>query len=438
MAGERVCIAALDAAAVLMATSAGGWAASLIAAAGTVVALAAIGQYRPRLRLSALDEAPGVLLAVGATWAVDGWLIPPVPAAALPAAPLWWWLVVGACVVIARALGYWALRRRRRRHGGEPAVVVGAGGVAVRVAQVLLARPEFGLRPVGFLEAVDHKPGRALPVPFLGPIDALPQVASQQQARHVIVAFPAATDAELVAILRECRQQGRTVFVVPRLFEMNIDCVGAEPVEGIPLIRMRPPPTQRGAWRMKRVIDVIGAVLSLVLLSPLFLVCVLAVSWEIGRDRVLFHQERVGAHGRRFHMMKFRTLTPSSDAESQAQWSISGDPRVGPVGRLLRGTSLDELPQVVNVLRGDMSLVGPRPERPFFVEKFRSDHPRYMDRHRVPAGMTGWAQIHGLRGDTSIRDRAAFDNYYIENWSLGLDIKIMLRTVWALIRFRGR
>jgi len=438
MAGERVRVVALDAMAVVVATTAGrSWAASLILAAGTVVALGATGLYRPRLRLSVLDEVPGTLLAVGATWAVDGWIVPPVPAPALPAAALWWWwLVVAACVVIARALGYSGLRRRRCRDGGESAVVVGAGGVAVRLAEVLLARPEFGLRPVGFVDAGPDGHNRALPVPLLGPIDALTQIVDQQQARHVIVAFPAAMDAELVAALRECRQQGRTVFVVPRLFELNVDCVRAEPVEGIPIVRMEPPPTQRGTWRMKRIIDVIGAGLGLVLLSPLFLLCALAVRWESGRKRVLFHQERVGAHGRRFRMMKFRTLSPSSDAESQAQWSISGDPRVGPVGRLLRCSSLDELPQVVNVLRGDMSLVGPRPERPFFVEKFRSDHRRYMDRHRVPAGMTGWAQIHGLRGDTSIEARASFDNYYIENWSLGLDIKIMLRTVSTLIRFR--
>jgi lipopolysaccharide/colanic/teichoic acid biosynthesis glycosyltransferase len=210
--------------------------------------------------------------------------------------------------------------------------------------------------------------------------------------------------------------------------------VKAESVHGIPIVRMPPPPTRRRTWRLKRIVDVIGAVLSLVLLSPLFLLCALAVGRESGRDRVLFRQERVGAHGRRFHMMKFRTLSPSSDVESETRWSVNGDPRVGAVGRLLRDTSLDELPQILNVLRGDMSLVGPRPERPFFVEKFRSAHRCYMDRHRVPAGMTGWAQVHGLRGDTSIEQRAIFDNYYIENWSLGLDIKIMLLTIWALIR----
>jgi exopolysaccharide biosynthesis polyprenyl glycosylphosphotransferase len=437
LATEHVRILALDAMAMIVATNAGGsLAARLIIVGGTLLVFAAIGLYQRRLRLSALDQAPEILLVIGAVWAVSGWIAPPVPAPDFPAAALWWWLTVAGCVVAARALGYSALRRRRRRGGGEPTVVAGAGGVGVRLAQILLSRPEFGLRPVGFVDAADRHP-QCLPAPFLGPIDALPHIADQQRARHVLVAFPATVDAELVAALRACGQAGRTVLVVPRLFEMNVGCLKAESVQEIPIVRMPPPPTWRRTWRLKRVIDVTGAGLSLVLLSPLLLLCALAVSWESGRDRVLFRQERVGAHGRRFHMMKFRTLSPSSDAESQTQWSVNGDPRVGPVGRLLRSTSLDELPQILNVLRGEMSLVGPRPERPFFVEKFQAAHPRYRDRHRVPAGMTGWAQVHGLRGDTSIEHRALFDNYYIENWSLGLDIKIMLLTVRTLIRSRN-
>jgi exopolysaccharide biosynthesis polyprenyl glycosylphosphotransferase len=453
-AGESVRVGALDTLAVVVATSAGGsWATRLIIVGGALVALSAIGMYQPRLRLCALDEAPGTLLAVGAAWVVGGWIAPPAPAPALPAAALWWWLVVAASIVIARALGYSHLRRRRRTSGGDPAVIVGADSVGVRLAEILLSRPDFGLRPVGFADAMDRVDGvagvngvdgvdvagnghrrRGLPVPLLGPVDTLPHLVDQQRASHVLVAFPATMDAELVAALRICGEAGQTVLVVPRLFQMNVGCVKAESVQGIPIVRMPPPPTRRRTWRLKRVIDVIGAGLSLVLLSPLFLLCALAVGWEIGRDRVLFRQERISAHGKRFHMMKFRTLSPSSNAESETRWTIDGDPRVGAVGRLLRSTSLDELPQVLNVLRGDMSLVGPRPERPFFVEKFQSAHRHYMDRHRVPAGMTGWAQVHGLRGDTSIEQRAEFDNYYIENWSLGLDIKIMLLTVLALIR----
>jgi len=164
--------------------------------------------------------------------------------------------------------------------------------------------------------------------------------------------------------------------------------------------------------------------------------CALAVRWE-GGPGVLFRQDRVGVDGRQITVLKFRSLRPVSDDESATRWSIADDARLGPVGRLLRSTSLDELPQLWNVITGAMSLVGPRPERPHFVEQFGARVPRYMARHRVPAGLTGWAQVHGLRGDTSIEHRAGFDNYYIENWSLWGDIKIMLRTLQQVLPGRG-
>jgi lipopolysaccharide/colanic/teichoic acid biosynthesis glycosyltransferase len=162
------------------------------------------------------------------------------------------------------------------------------------------------------------------------------------------------------------------------------------------------------------------------------------VKLESGRHAVLFRQERVTRDGEPFTILKFRSLTPDDEGESRRRWNIDTDDRVGRVGRLLRNSSLDELPQLVNVLTGSMSLVGPRPERPHFVNTFGRVYRGYPDRHRVPAGITGWAQIHGLRGDTSIEDRVRFDNYYIEHWSLGLDLKIMLRTLGSMIHKPGR
>ena len=169
------------------------------------------------------------------------------------------------------------------------------------------------------------------------------------------------------------------------------------------------------------------------LLSPVLLACAVAVRLETGPG-VIFRQARVGLEGRTFTLFKFRSLKPVDSAESATQWSIDQDQRLGPVGRFLRRTSLDELPQLVNVLRGDMSLVGPRPERPFFVQEFSKATVRYDERHRVQTGLTGWAQVHDLRGDTSIDARVRFDNYYIENWSLWTDLKIMCRTVLAIVR----
>jgi lipopolysaccharide/colanic/teichoic acid biosynthesis glycosyltransferase len=192
------------------------------------------------------------------------------------------------------------------------------------------------------------------------------------------------------------------------------------------------------SWSLKRAFDVALSALALVVLAPVLVACALAVRLE-GGPGVIFRQARVGLDGHHFECLKFRSMRPASEAESATRWSVVGDQRVGPVGRVLRRTSLDELPQLWNILRGDMTLVGPRPERPHFVEKFSSELPRYDHRHRVPSGLTGLAQVSGLRGaDTPISDRARFDNFYIENWSLWLDAKVLLRTITEVLFARGR
>jgi lipopolysaccharide/colanic/teichoic acid biosynthesis glycosyltransferase len=208
-------------------------------------------------------------------------------------------------------------------------------------------------------------------------------------------------------------------------------------VWGIPLVRMQRAAFRSLAWRLKRLFDLVVGLTALVLLSPVLAACALAVRMEVGAG-ILFRQERVGLDGRPFTLLKFTSLKPADDNEAATRWSVAHDDRMGRVGRFLRRTSLDELPQLVNIVRGDMSLVGPRPERPVFVEEFTRRLPRYTARHRVPAGLTGAAQVNGLRGDTSIADRARFDNAYIENWSLWGDCKIMLRTAGQVLRAAGR
>jgi exopolysaccharide biosynthesis polyprenyl glycosylphosphotransferase len=188
---------------------------------------------------------------------------------------------------------------------------------------------------------------------------------------------------------------------------------------------------------VKRALDVVLSVIALLLLAPVLLAVAAAVRLE-GGPGVLFRQQRVGREGREFELMKFRSMRPLDEAENQERWTIAGDPRIGPVGAFLRRTSLDELPQLFNILRGDMSIVGPRPERPHFVHQFASSHPHYRHRHRVDVGLTGLAQVNGLRGDTSISRRARYDNYYIENWSLWLDIKVIARTLNEVVAARGR
>ena len=202
-------------------------------------------------------------------------------------------------------------------------------------------------------------------------------------------------------------------------------------------MRLRRATYRSPAWRVKRVVDILVSGLAILVIAPLLLLLAAAVRLD-GGPGILFRQERVGVDGRHFDVLKFRSMRPVDDTESATNWSIAQDDRVSRLGRFLRMTSLDELPQLFNILRGDMSLVGPRPERPYFVDQFRGLYPSYEARHRVPSGLTGWAQVHGLRGDTSIADRARFDNYYIENWSLWLDLKIMLRTVSSVLRGAGR
>jgi exopolysaccharide biosynthesis polyprenyl glycosylphosphotransferase len=228
------------------------------------------------------------------------------------------------------------------------------------------------------------------------------------------------------------------VLLVPRYYEVCNPSGDVNQVQGIPLVRLAAPRLWGGAGLLlKRGIDVMLASVALVLLSPVLAACALAVRLE-GGPGVLFRQTRIGMQGRPFELLKFRSMRPGDEIESQTAWSIEGDPRIGPVGRFLRRSSLDELPQLINVVDGDMSLVGPRPERPLFVQQYSDQVPGYSARHRAPVGLSGWAQVHGLRGDTSIEERARLDNYYIDNWSLGRDLKILVLSVLAVVRQRVR
>jgi exopolysaccharide biosynthesis polyprenyl glycosylphosphotransferase len=347
-------------------------------------------------------------------------------------------VVLLVAVLVVRRIAYTVVKRARS--GGKVrhrTLIVGAGQVGVRLAETLQERGNYGLDPVGFVdcEAPEDEPA-LLPAPFLGTYDELGRVIREHAVRDVIVAFGSADEDALVDMLRTCDRLDVEVFLVPRLFELHNANRYTDEVWGVPLVRVRRAVFRSPWWNVKRATDVVVAGLALVVISPVLLACAIAVRVE-GGPGIIFRQQRVGIDGRPFDVLKFRSLKPVNQTESQTNWNIKHDDRLGPVGRFIRATSLDELPQLWNILRGDMSLVGPRPERPFFVEQFSQHIPRYTARHRVPAGLTGWAQAHGLRGDTSIEDRARFDNYYIENWSLWLDMKIVLKTVGQVVRRQG-
>jgi exopolysaccharide biosynthesis polyprenyl glycosylphosphotransferase len=338
-------------------------------------------------------------------------------------------------VVLGRA-GAYQLTRLARARGlvVEPTLIVGAGTLGVRAARTLQDHPEFGLTPIGFLDSFDD---RDLPLPILGPAEQLETIVREFQVKRVIIAFGATREPEMVPILRACDQLPIEMYVLPRFFELGIGPEGSgnEDLWGIPLRRLRRSALRTIAWRTKRAFDLVGSSVLLLLAAPLFAAAALAVKLS-SPGPVFFRQKRVGQRGEVFELLKFRTVSRNSDSDTT--WSVSEDERRTLVGRALRRISVDELPQLINVLKGQMSLVGPRPERPYFVDQFRVAVQGYDDRHRVPAGLTGWAQVHGLRGDTSIEERAIFDNYYVEHWSLWRDFVILGRTMGAVLRGEGR
>ncbi|MFN8081048.1 MAG: sugar transferase [Kineosporiaceae bacterium] len=410
---------------------------------GVLIGLLSLGHlYRSRLSMSILDDLPRLvgrwLAAISITILIQ-----------VAFTRLRWDLVVvkwnvvaaAACtlgfLILLRAIGYGVVRSlRRQRRVVHRTLVLGAGRVGAQVADVLLDHPEYGLHPIGFLDSDPWLGPKELPLPILGGTDSLYHVLTDHDVNNVVVAFGSMRESAMVDVIRTCDRLDTEIFLVPRLFELHHVSEDMESVWGLPLVRLRRAARRSRGWRVKRLFDITLSSIALILLSPIMLLVALAVRLE-GGPGIIFRQERVGVDGRRFQVMKFRSLKPVDETESQTNWNIAHDDRLGPVGKFLRKSSIDELPQLINILKGEMSIVGPRPERPHFVDQFCEAYPRYVARHRVPSGLTGWAQVHGLRGDTSIADRARFDNYYIENWSLWLDVKIVLRTVGSVIRGDG-
>ena len=355
------------------------------------------------------------------------------------------WVAVVPLVMAGRAVVLLAEAHRRRvGAGGRRTLVVGAGVVGRLTATRLLSDRALGLVPVGF---VDDDPRAATDDSAELPVhrwDAFDTVVRDQRIEHVIIAFSGAEHPRLIALARRAWELGVGVSVVPRLFELEGERAETEHLGGLPLVGLRPADRQSWQFRLKYGLDRVVALGLLVLLSPVLLAAAVAVWLTIGRP-ILFRQPRVGRDGVPFEMLKLRTLREAPDGyEADAEWAatelggelVAGyaplEARVNRVTHFLRRSAIDELPQLWNVVRGEMSLVGPRPERLPYAERFQDEIYRYSDRHRVKAGLTGLAQVSGLRGKTSLRDRVEWDNHYIENWSHWLDLKILLKTPPAL------
>jgi exopolysaccharide biosynthesis polyprenyl glycosylphosphotransferase len=410
-----------------------------------VVAFAARGMYRPQLRADILDELRGVVtgtaLAAMAVLTMRAILTNPADLSAETLRP---WAFATVYLAAGRVALHWS-RTQARRHGEylRPTLIVGAGRIGRLTANRLMEQPELGLKPIGFLdkEPIEVAENRVR-LPVLGSSWDLDRVVAEHGVQQVIITFSKAPNQVLLRVIRRCEDLGVSVALVPRLFEKITGKLTVDYVGGLPLVVARAPNPRGIQFAIKYAVDRIAAAVLLLLASPLMLVAAIGVLATLGRP-IFFRQTRVGRDGREFEMLKFRTMWEADQREAAAHETsagiapggVEGVDRRTAFGAFLRRSSIDELPQLLNVLRGEMSLIGPRPERPEFVGFFEECVYRYGDRHRVKAGITGWSQVNGLRGKTSLADRVEWDNYYIENWSLWLDVKILLLTFVAVFRF---
>ncbi|MFI9563549.1 exopolysaccharide biosynthesis polyprenyl glycosylphosphotransferase [Streptomyces rishiriensis] len=376
-----------------------------------------------------LDEVPAVCGRIAVGWlvlaaVVGAWN----PAHALSARTL---LVGCAVQAVAGCAGRAVVHLRRRRallRRPRAALVIGPVTTAQRVAAAVLRHPRCGVRPVGI---VAENPDGADGLPVLTSGQEVQRALIQNGVREVLCVHPAVRSVQ-GPLLRALAESGCTVW------EIDADTpsyASREQLAGFSCRRLDMGGRRRGSLG-KRLLDVAVSGTLLLLVSPLLLLCATVLRLTDGPG-VVFRQERIGKDGRPFTLLKFRTHRPVDEHEAATRWSVAGEREMSRFCRFLRQTSLDELLQLWNVLCGDMSLVGPRPERPFFVGEFSQSYPGYAARHRMQTGITGLAQVHGLRGDTSIEDRARFDNAYIDNWSLWQDVCILLRTAAALVRPTG-
>jgi Undecaprenyl-phosphate glucose phosphotransferase len=337
-------------------------------------------------------------------------------------------LLTVAGVLTARRLSWAAIRYLRRNgYNQTNAVVVGTGRVARKTARALRHASWMGFRNLGFVE---DQPSRWTgDLNILGTSADLPELIRKYQIGNVFIALPLSRYADarrVFDILSRSLVEVRLVADVPNLAGLSLTTTN---LDGLPVIGLRESPHFGLNVVVKRAMDVGLSLAALAVLSPLMLL-IAALVRLTSPGPVFYRQERCGLNGRPFHMLKFRSMRANAEQQTGAVWAQKDDPRRTPLGTFLRRTSLDELPQLINVLKGDMSLVGPRPERPVFIQKFSKTVPNYMARHCVKAGITGWAQVHGWRGNTSLRKRVQYDLYYITHWTPWLDLRILWMTVW--------
>lgn len=399
-----------------------------------------LGQYTRHLGAGAFDRfirtggmiTLGVLLALAATFFAFQDRLDFVRLLLV-----YFWLMSIVAVFVGRTVLYELGQMLSRRGlGVQRVLIVGAGAEGAQVLARMWQEPGRRYRVVGFVDDfATGVPVNGVHAPVLGPVAALPAVIAEHEVDKVVVAIPSLSHDALLTILERTETSLAGVWLLPDLFQLMVSPVTEGAVRGLPLMAVNEVRLKGLSRLIKRTLDLSVAIAGLVLCSIPMLAMALAIRLE-SRGPVFYVQERVGRDGRRFAMVKYRTMIADAEAGGQT-WTVANDPRITRTGRVLRRFVLDELPQLINVIKGDMSLVGPRPERPAYVDKFEVEYQRYLVRHRERSGMTGWAQVNGLRGDSSILERTRYDLHYVENWSLMLDLRILFWTLVVVLRGHG-
>ena len=415
------------------------WTPETFAAFVAVLMLALLGRgyYRTRMQTDLTEDAASILVAL----ALSGSLAVVFLALKSSTDPKLSTMVQVAVatfiVLIATRITGYAVLRRIRKAGllRSRALLIGSGPIAVEIAVELQERPALGVDIVGHIPQGTTSESTDILGPRLEGLTDLPALIDRNHCDRAIFAVSSINDPEIVHAIRSLLPAKAAVFVLPQLFELGLgfDSMSPDTTRGYALVRVGRSAHPQIALRQKRILDAMLATLLLILLSPILLLVALLVRLS-SRGPILFRQQRVGKGGKVFELLKFRSMHVNDDSDTTWTPDLSSGGGTTRIGQLLRRTSLDELPQLINIVRGDMSFVGPRPERPAFVEAFSKSIPSYEDRDRMPAGLTGLAQANGLRGDTPLRERVKYDNLYIDQWSLAADLRILLRTGWSIVR----
>ena len=335
-------------------------------------------------------------------------------------------------MILSRSVIHSILRSiRKKGYNLKHIILVGYSRAGEEYIDRIMANPQWGYVVCGILDDKVPRGTTYKGVKVLGEIDNLLIILPENRMDEIAITLSLADYDRLEQIVDWCEKSGVHTKFIPDYNSLIPSKPYTEDILGLPVINIRYVPLSNTLnWWIKRLVDFVGALAAIVLFSPVMIGAAIAIKVS-SEGPIIFKQERIGLHNKPFQMYKFRSMVQQTDEEEKKGWTVKNDPRVTKVGAFLRKTSLDELPQLFNILKGDMSLIGPRPERPQFVEQYKEEIPRYMIKHQVRPGMTGWAQVKGYRGDSSIRKRIECDIYYIENWTLGMDIKILFMTVFV-------